>query len=65
MDFPVVFALAIASSRVFSQTMVGGVPLLSAITAQAMGIIANAARKDKAYLIMVFLLFRKRYDGID
>jgi len=54
---PVVFALAIASSRVFSQTMVGGVPLLSAITAPAMGIIAKVARKDKTYLSMVFLLF--------
>jgi len=36
-DFPAVFALAIASSRVFSQIMAGGLPVLSAIPIPAMG----------------------------
>jgi len=64
-DFPVVFALAIESSRVFSQTMAGGAPLLPAIAIPAMGIVINAARNDKTYLRMVFLLFWKRCDGMD
>jgi len=36
-DFPAVFALAIASSRVFFQIMAGGLPVLSAIPIPAMG----------------------------